>query len=298
MIEKCYDEGTFQAFLDNELTSELSQKVARHVADCDLCAVTLAEVEEETAFAFSLLEREYDTLVPTQRLWTKINESIESQSRQRSIWQTVSAVFSGLSFTNPQVVAFGSLLLIVGIVSTLIFVKNDDATSVSTGIAANNVSPVQINQNEPALVFVPPTVVDQNAKIETVKSKSVPQYQITNANYVENNRKRVIEPSKDYVAPQPVVPQYLDGEESYVATIARLEKTVNENKDEVLKPSARFSYEKNLAVVNDTISKMKREVRRNPKNADAKQILFASYQNKIELLNSVNQQGELMASLR
>jgi hypothetical protein len=43
---------------------------------------------------------------------------------------------------------------------------------------------------------------------------------------------------------------------------------------------------------------MKEVVRNNPKNEDAKQILFASYRNKIDLLNSVNQRGEMMASLR
>ena len=90
----------------------------------------------------------------------------------------------------------------------------------------------------------------------------------------------------------------MDGEESYVNTISRLEKTVDGNKDEVLKPSARFAYEKDLAVVNDTISKMKNEVKKNPKNEGAKQVLFSSYQNKIELLNSVTQRSELMVSMR
>ena len=70
----------------------------------------------------------------------------------------------------------------------------------------------------------------------------------------------------------PKSPQYLDGEESYVTTIARLEKTVNENKEEVLNASARFSYEKDLAVVDDTIEKMRRQVKKNPKNDDAKLI--------------------------
>jgi len=114
MMEKCFDEGTLQAFLDNELAPELSQSVARHLVDCDPCAILLAEVEEETAFAFAALEQEFNTLVPTQRLWTKINQSIEIQHRKRSVWQTVVGVFSGLSFSNPHVVAFGSLLLIVG----------------------------------------------------------------------------------------------------------------------------------------------------------------------------------------
>jgi hypothetical protein len=301
MMEKCYDEGTLQAFLDNELNPELSQKVARHVADCDPCAFMLAEVEEETAFAFAALEQEFNTLVPTQRLWTKINESIEIQSRNRSVWQKLFAFFGNLNLFNPQILAFGSLLLIVGVVSVLIVMKNGQTSNI-IGKTNPTVSPVQsVAKNEPTPAIAPPNVDSSETgptRVDNSKTKTTQQFRADNANYVEPNRKPVepVEPRKDDFHPQPAV--YLEGEESYVKTISRLEQTVNQNKDEVLKPSQRFSYEKDLAVVNDTISKMKKEVRKNPKNEDAKQILFASYQNKIELLNSVSQRGELMASLR
>jgi len=88
------------------------------------------------------------------------------------------------------------------------------------------------------------------------------------------------------------------GEESYIKTIATLEKTVDSRKDEVLRASARFAFEKDLAVTNDAIKKMKAEVRKNPKNEAAKDVLRASYQNKIDLLNSVAEKTELMASLK
>jgi hypothetical protein len=42
---------------------------------------------------------------------------------------------------------------------------------------------------------------------------------------------------------------------------------------------------------------MRQEVKRNPKNESAKQVLYSSYQNKIDLLNSVSQKQELMASI-
>ncbi|HVE60033.1 MAG TPA: zf-HC2 domain-containing protein [Pyrinomonadaceae bacterium] len=296
MMEKCFDEGTLQAFLDNELSSELSQAVARHIVDCDPCAFLLAEVEEETAFAFAALEQEFNTLVPTQRLWTKINESIEIQHRKRSFWQTLLTFISGLSLTNPHVVAFGSLLLIVGVVSALIVFKKDEKVNSIAKNTPQISAPQTTEVNNPSPEIQTPAApvqTDNSAPKTTVN----PQYRVERANFVEAKPNR--QPSTTiYRQPQPVVSQYLDGEESYVSTIARLEKTVNENKDEVLKPSARFSYEKDLAVVNDTITKMKKEVKKNPKNEDAKQVLFSSYQNKIELLNSVTQRGELMASMR
>src|SRR4029079_2340373 len=92
-------------------------------------------------------------------------------------------------------------------------------------------------------------------------------------------------------------PDYIPGEESYVKTIASLDQTVNGQKDAVMKPSERVSYERDMAVVDDAINKMRAEVRKNPKNESAKQVLYTSYQNKIDLLNSVSQREELVASL-
>ncbi|MEO7658599.1 MAG: hypothetical protein ABIV48_03200, partial [Pyrinomonadaceae bacterium] len=91
---------------------------------------------------------------------------------------------------------------------------------------------------------------------------------------------------------------YLPGEESYVRTIGRLNNTVDGQKDAILRPSERISYERDMAVVNDTIAKMNAEINKNPKNELAKQVLYSSYQNKIDLLTSVAQKEELVASLQ
>ncbi len=119
MTEKCFDIGTIQAFLDGELASYMSEKVACHTAVCDVCAVMLAEAEEESAFAFSALEEEFSTFVPTNRLWTKINDSIEGN--KKTFWQTVFARFS-----NSTVVAFASLVIVVGLFVAMLSVKTDD----------------------------------------------------------------------------------------------------------------------------------------------------------------------------
>jgi len=66
----------------------------------------------------------------------------------------------------------------------------------------------------------------------------------------------------------------------------------------MLKPSALVSYERDMAVVDDAIKKLQKAARKNPKDEGSKQILLASYQNKIDLLNSVSQKEELMATLR
>jgi hypothetical protein len=81
-------------------------------------------------------------------------------------------------------------------------------------------------------------------------------------------------------------------------TIASLSQSVSGQKDALMRPSERVSYERDMAVVNDSIKRMRDEVRKNPKNESAKQVLYSSYQNKIDLLNSVAQKEELVASLK
>jgi hypothetical protein len=96
----------------------------------------------------------------------------------------------------------------------------------------------------------------------------------------------------------PVRSSDLDAEEGYLTTIATLSRTVNENKDYVLRPSERVAYERNLAVVDDAIKKMKGEVRNDPNNSAAREVLRSSYKNKIDLLNSVADRTEMVASLK
>ncbi len=91
---------------------------------------------------------------------------------------------------------------------------------------------------------------------------------------------------------------YMPGEESYVRTIASLSRSVADQKDDTIRGSERMSFERDMAVVDDAIKRMRDEVKKNPKNESAKQVLYSSYQNKIDLLNSVSQKEELVASLK
>ena len=295
MTEKCFDIGTIQAFLDGELASEVTETVACHVSECDDCAMMLANAEEETAFAFSALEQEFNTLVPTQRLWTKINDSIERE--KKSFWKPIFAFL-----LQPQTAAFASLLFVAVVSITLLSMKPD---SPPTNVAQINIKeqratqPVLNNQPIPSVQI--PQVLPVERDVETVNYKpsknDVRAVKISSVK-TEINRAPISVPTKeaDYVIPQ--ASENLLGEESYVKTIATLTQTVNTRKDEILDSSERFSFERDLAVTDDAISRMKKEVKRNPKNEAAKDILRASYQNKIDLLNSVADKTELMASLK
>lgn len=308
MKEICLDEGTIQAFLDGELGDARMDAATRHLALCEECALLLSTAEEESAFAFSALDGELNTLVPTQRLWLKINDSIAEEKRRHSFWFNFTSFVTGLSLkiSNPSVAAFASLLIVAGLFTVLLLSRPMPQNGEVT-VYEPNVSSTEIANAEPPSSLPDRTVTDEKEKnlddnppstvaASNDRSNKNEKFSAANANYVNNNRKPKIE--NPTPKPEIVVPQYLPGEETYIRTIANLSETVNNQKDSVMKPSSRFSFERDLAVIDDAIDKMKAEVKKNPKNEAAKEILFASYQNKINLLNSVTERTELMASIR
>jgi hypothetical protein len=293
MKNNCLDIGTIQAFLDGELSGGLLETAADHLAACDDCAVLLANSEEESAIAFTALDAELNTLVPTKRLWAKINDSIEKE--RKPFWQTVFAYFK-----NPTVAAFASLAIVFGLFMVYMNSQNNLNSVADVPEMKSNATEIvsKATPTESPEPILPPNERKDNFTPERVSTnvQNRKNYQVVNANIVSNNQRNTkqISPNQK-ITTQPAVYQYLPGEESYIKTIATLENNLNSRKDEVLKPSERFTFEQNLAVVNDSITKMQKEVKKNPRNKAAKQILMASYQNKVDLLNSVSEQNELMA---
>lgn len=311
MTDKCFEIGTIQAFLDGELETASLEMVARHVSVCENCAALLAEAEEESALAFTALDGELNYLVPTERIRTNLYEAIAAE--KKPFWKRI---FGGnFSLINPSVAAFASLFLVAAVFTTLFILrgtrlntpeiarkettKPNAAQNASTANQTPDVSPAREAENESANPPIAPTAVKTNVR-PVVENRAL----IQNADY--RIRKAPVKnqtPDNAGITPTGSVEQTpknqgLVGEQSYIKTIATLTDTVNSRKDAALKPSARISFEKDLAVVDDAIIKMRKEVRKDPKNEAAKELLRNSYQNKIDLLNSVADKGELMATLK
>lgn len=290
MKENCLDIGTIQAFLDRELEPAESSRVADHISACNGCAVALSRAEDESALVFSALEREIDTLVPTQRLWTRINDAIETERREAPWWQKALA-YARIGLANPSLAMAAGLVIVAGIFAVLMMNR---PVPVSTVTPANE-GPQQVAAANP----VAPIINTPTVRPSEVQASNGPRVTFERASYRPTAR-RIIDapvPSTQPVT-APATNDYMPGEESYLKTIAILSKTVDQKKDDVMRPSQRIAYERDMAVVNDAIAKMKQEVKKNPKNGSARQVLYTSYQNKIDLLNSVSQKEELMASLR
>jgi hypothetical protein len=294
MKDNCLDIGVIQAFLDGELSHAESTKVSSHVALCDACATMLAEAEDEAAFVFPVLEREMNSLVPTQRLWSKINDSIEADRRNRPVWEKILSAVR-ISLVNPSLVAAAGLLIVFGLVATMWLVRTPMPNSnelALDGTMRRSSAPA----SSVATLPQPSTGLNTDTGDRVVTSLS--SRPVAQRASFRPQADRVSSPApKQMTSPAVVTAAYLPGEGSYVKTIATLERTVDEQKAAVMRPSERIAFERDLAVVNDAIGKLKREIRRNPKNESAKQVLYSAYQNKIDLLNSVSQKGDLVASL-
>jgi hypothetical protein len=303
MNGKCFEIGTIQAFLDGETSPDISLRLTDHVAGCGACAQVMADAEEENSIVFSTLERELNTLVPTQRLWSRINETIEVEKGRASVWQKALAYVT-VSLANPSFAAAAGILLVLGMFAVVITLRDNqviqiaDNPKVGEQTPAPNPTPVVSNEG---------VSVARTDSEPGIPAQSIPKSSVTFTNMKPGELNKLaasVKSNQRTITPQYAIDHsaaadtFSAGEEGYVKTIAELKQNVDLQKDTVLTPSTRVSYERDMAVVNDSIKRMREVVKKNPRNQAARQVLYSSYQDKIDLLNSVVQREELMASLR
>jgi anti-sigma factor RsiW len=289
MNRNCADIGIIQAFLDGELSAEQTDLFTAHIAACDACANSLSQAEDETEAVYAALSREMDSLVPTHRLWSKINDAIEAEApigfgaRLRS--------FFAMTLISPSMAAAGGLLIAVLFTGYLLIDRDATTDIVSAPIATvttsspavavseeSNAAPV-----EPVLTATDPQ--DDARSVRPVRAVSAEADQRT----FRPQRAVYIEPSST---------DAISGEENYVKTIASLSRVVGGQANDVMRPAEVVAFERNMAIVDDTITRMRKAIRKDPRNETAKQMLYASYQDKIDLLNSISQREELVAGIR
>lgn len=286
----CLDIGTIQAFLDGELASKEMSRVSTHVAVCESCSAMLAQADDESAFVFPVLAREFDTLVPTMRLWKRINESIAIEKQQASVWEKTRAFFVS-AFASPSLTVAAGLLIVTGVFALLMI----DRAPAPTSVAVSDTTTPQFDPQRVASTGVAPTFDDSDdASPAPIASVRAERASFRPESHRLNRRPAV---DRTLASAATSTAGYMPGEETYVKTIVNLSRTVDEQKaGGVLRPSQRIAYERDMAVVDDAISKMRAALKRNPKNESAKQVLYSSYQSKIDLLNAVAQKEELIAS--
>lgn len=290
MNGKCIDIGTIQAFLDGETTQDESLRVGQHIADCDSCARLLAVAEDENSFVFAALDREMNALVPTQRLWNRINDSIEVEKAKEPIWKQVYA-FISVSLASPSMTAAAGVLVVFGFVAAYWTMNSD-------GNVLSYVRPTP-EVNQPNTPVDTPTT-DNKSTQETSNFNPPTAVQISKSKLDDVRLGKLVREANEirpYTADiKTNVP--LPAERVYIQTISDLKQAVDGRKDAVFTGDSRVSFERDLAIVNDSIKRMQKVVRKNPRNQAARQVLYSSYQDKIDLLNTVAQKDELLAVTR
>ena len=294
-MTRCLDEAKLQSYFDGELSIDMMESVTSHLASCETCAAAARELEEESALLTTALAAEFEASVPTERLRQRIDAAVLGErvvfaqpTERRS---GLAAFFSDLlSFGTQRTLGFASLAVVLAFAAIIgtVMMRNKPAERVTAP------SQVAVNEPQPNPTQVTTAVDHQitgkqtTAKQTTGKQNPVPSAIVTSAptpksvGAIRPNRPSTISASAPKLQPVKLFP----GERSYLQTIAKLDSTIKSNK-KAMRPSLQVEYERNLAVVDRAIAATRSAAKSNPNDPDAADFMFAAYQSKVDLLNTI-----------
>src|SRR5215212_11500335 len=271
-MTRCLDEGTLQTYFDGELSIELMESVTSHLASCVTCAAAARELEEESALLTSAFAAEFESSVPTERLRQRIDAAVLGERIAVAQSPQKTGFFAGLlNFGTQRTLGYASLALVLAFAAILGVMKMRTTTEEPEAAVAN--TPVQPGNKQVATIptpkeDIPPAVIAPQRKQKTSTTPHFVKAAVKNS------------------APNPAPVKLLPGERTYLQTIARLDTTINSDK-KAMRPSLQVEYERNLAVVDRAIAATRSAAKSNPNDPDAADFMFAAYQSKVDLLNTI-----------
>ena len=285
-MRQCLDEGMLQSYFDGELSATLMESATLHLASCASCAAAARELEEENALLSEAFALEFSESVPSERLRTRIDAAVSGLHVVSPVAQqpvAVSGFFASLasffSFAPQRALGYAALMavLVFGVIFGLVKLnsappENQAKTGTSpTGEVPSAVTP-KVQQPESASVALKETP----KVVETVDQP------------IQRNQRVAYRPSASpkRVAPKTEPVKLLPGERAYLQTIAKLDSTIRDDKKS-MRPALQVEYERNLAVVDRAIAATRTAAKKNPSNPDAADFMFAAYQSKVDLLNTI-----------
>ena len=283
-MTRCLDEARLQSYFDGELSIELMESVTSHLASCVTCAAAARELEEETALLTTALSAEFEASVPTQRLRERIDAAVlgervaiaHAPERQSGL----AAFFNSfLNFGTQRTLGYASLAVVLAVAAVGGVVMMRSETPVTPDVVVNTPVPVENKADNPT-----PSSSPSNQSQMTAVSQKPTVSDVSSAKAQNIPRKIKPTPATPATAAAPV--KLLPGERSYLQTIARLDNTIKSNTRE-MRPSLRSEYERNLAVVDRAIAATRSAAKSNPNDPDAADFMFAAYQSKVDLLNTI-----------
>ncbi len=271
-MTRCLDDAKLQSYFDGELSLEMMESVTSHLASCVTCAAAARELEEESALLTSALAAEFESSVPTERLRERIDAAVLGERISVAKSTQKAGFFSGLlNFGTQRTLGYASMAVVLAFAAIIGLVKMRSTPELP---AVANV-PVQtgneaVTKASPAqeTAYIPPVQIAQPVKPKAIATPHFVRATTTNS------------------APKPAPVKLLPGERSYLQTIARLDSTIKSNKN-AMRPSLQVEYERNLAVVDRAIAATRTAAKSNPNDPDTADFMFAAYQSKVDLLNTI-----------
>ena len=283
-MKRCLDEAMLQSYFDGELSSELMESATLHLASCVSCAVAARELEQESALLSEAFGLEFEESIPSERLRRRVDAAIAGLQVVRPVVQqsgAVSGFFASLSnlFSFSPQRTFGYAALIVMLAFGVIFglMKLRSTTPSNTGGQGQLATNTQKTTPSPVVPKVTEPTNGSGPVQEPAKGFTAAPARVR-AGYKSSA-------PKSAVVPKPAPVQLLPGERTYLQTIAKLDSSIKEGKN--MRPALQAEYERNLAVVDGAIAATRTAVKKNPNDPDAADFMFAAYQSKVDLLNTI-----------
>ncbi len=283
-MRECLDEGVLQSYFDEELSTELRKDVASHLTQCSKCAAAATELESENLMLASALAPEFDLPVPTERLRQRVDaaiagvELVGSTARQSAPSRSWIEAFAALfKFAPQRAFGYAGLAAVLAFASIFAIVKlrNPEVSAPGEIVEtfANNrppeETPIEASPSGPR--------GDDSTKASDTQP---PEPQPTH---------RPVQPVKRRSGQSAVAREVrlLPGERSYLKTIAALDESIKANPDSPMRPALQAEYERNLALVDRALAAARTAAKGNPNDPVAAEFMFAAYQSKVDLLNTV-----------
>jgi len=272
-MTRCLDEARLQSYFDGELSLDMMESVTSHLASCVTCAAAARDLEEESALLTSALAAEFESSVPTERLRERIDAAVLGDRISAAQTTQKSGFFAGLlNFGTQRTLGYASLAVVLAFAAILGIVKMRTPENPSAVLKTNTPQP----DNREIAKAAP-----------TQENDGIPPVQIAPST-AQRNIVRPIKVAFTTPASKPATApvKLLPGERSYLQAIARLDSTIKSNKN-AMRPSLQVEYERNLAVVDRAIAATRSAAKSNPNDSDAADFMFAAYQSKVDLLNTI-----------
>jgi hypothetical protein len=267
------DEATLQSYFDGELSANLMERASLHLASCVTCAASARELAEETALLTSALAAEFESTVPTQALRERIDAAVLGERVANAGRIEKAGLFASLanvfSFNSQRNLGYASLVVVLAFGAIIGVVKFRQAEVTSPQITNNSTQP--------------PTVTTPASDISSTVAQAPKEAPKVVSNQRSVKQRRVTTPKADVVSNHV---ELIPGERSYLQAISRLDSSIKQNKNS-MRPSLQVEYERNLAVVDRAIAATRNAAKSNPNDTDAADFMFAAYQSKVDLLNTI-----------